>query len=117
MFKLTELFVEIKGNDDPLRASIDKLKGSMGSVASSISSVASGAFSSLSNVASGIISKIGGLGAAVGSGVQAALGPIAIITAAAAGLYSMLGDDQKITIGEDFKKALAPNPRNARPDH
>jgi hypothetical protein len=74
MFKLTELFVEIKGQDDPLRASIEKLKGSMSVMA-------------------------GSLGSTIGSAFGVALGPINLIFKAIEGLLSLV-DTSSESVGQ-----------------
>jgi hypothetical protein len=75
MFKLTELFVEIKAQDDPLKASIDKLKGSLGGMASSLGGTLGGVFTGL-----------------VG-------GPIGLAMSAVQGLLSLL-DTSSESVGE-----------------
>lgn len=86
MFKLTELFVEIKAQDDPLRASIDKLKGSLGGMASSLGGTLGGVFTGL-----------------VG-------GPIGLAMSAVQGLLSLLdsGSESVGELGKYWEAAAGP---------
>jgi hypothetical protein len=86
MFKLAEMFVEIQAKDDPLKASIEKLKGSMGSMASSLGGTLGGVFTGL-----------------VG-------GPIGLAMSAVQGLFSLLedGSESVSQLGEYWESTFGP---------
>jgi hypothetical protein len=85
VFKLAEMFVEIKGQDDPLKATIEKLKASSTGLATSLGSSISGAFS-------------------------AAMGPIGLVWKAVEGLLSLVDKEgESVTqLGEYWTEAITP---------